>query len=164
MLNFGEDGLVTGCCDKHVKSGVKFGDCPKHPKPTNWNSCKSFSIPGINVKYDTFGLVMFHDHTWSDTSLQSHLENNEIFIFFPLNEIEWISGNMVTIYDKHKHPIKTAFNDVKFIYPCDKECLWLPNWNMRDSFLDCNSSHPEHLLSSISVINSLPSIVDIGNE
>ena len=136
-FKFNEDGYIIGCCNKHGKNGVEYGECENHPKSTILGTGKSFCLPGMNTKHDTFGLIMFHDHTWHDKSLSNHLCNDEIFITFPLNEIAWISGDIKTIYNKHEHPIKTAANDIKFLWPSSCTNVWLVNWNMRDSYQQC---------------------------
>ena len=107
------------------------------------------------MKHNTFGLIMWHDHTWHDKSLSNHLYNDEIFITFPLNEFEWISGNIKTIYDKHKHPIKTAANDIKFLWPSSCTNLWLTNWNMRDPYVNCTPINEDWYKSKTFIIDRL---------
>ena len=122
---------MLNCCNQHTE--IEYGTCSTHPK-VNWNDAKSLGEFAIHTPTDSLVFVMFHDHVWWDTSMTKHLNNTEIFISFPLNEVAFVRGCMLPCYDKIKDPIPTCFNDIDWLWPRSCTNLYLCNWDCKTPY------------------------------
>ena len=123
------------CCNQHTEA--EYGTCETHPQ-VNWNNAKSLGQFAIHTPTDSLVFVMFHDHVWWDTSMRNHLNNTEIFISFPLNEVAFVRGCMLPCYDKIKDPIATRFNDIDWLWPRGCTSLYLCNWDCHTPYYQLN--------------------------
>ena len=133
-LEWNDQGLIVNCCDKH-NNGIPYGDCDKHPQ-TSWNDCKSLSGFAINTSMNQIVLVMFYNHWWYDCHFENHLINNQIFISYPLNEMDLMVHTMNPDYSVFKHEIATSWHEIQWIFPRNITSLYLTNWDFKQSYSD----------------------------
>ena len=84
---------------------------------------------------------MCHNHTWFNKSFNDHFCNDEIFISFPIVCTQFLQGNFVACYDEFEHEIKTAYNDLDWIFPYQ---LSIANWNMQTHYFNLKPIAENH--------------------
>ena len=123
---------MINCCDEHKDKGVEYDMCKTHKK-INYN-CKSLGTFAINTKHNFLAFVMFHDYWWHGRSLNDLLQNDLIFISFPISEAEYVQGNFVPYYKEILKPVQTCFNDIDWLFPLWKSDVYISDWDMRTPY------------------------------
>lgn len=129
---------MTNCCPKH-HDGILYGECKLHSK-CNFSQASSLTMPAINKKHNILVGVVFYNNTFWGSTLKQLLQDDKIFVSFPLSEKEFIQGNIVTDftgYETKRGDINTAFNDIQWLWPRKCTNLYLCDWNWNKPLINC---------------------------
>lgn len=93
---------------------------------------RSLSMPAIYKPSNTLVMAVFHDRCWRGSSMSSLLQNTDIFIGIPLDDANFLMGNIVPSYVFNEHEIDMCFMDIEWLWPRNVHELFLCNWNLKN--------------------------------
>ena len=133
-LQWTSRGKIIKCCEKHAKVAVPYGQCSTHVsfEKIFGKSAKSFGALCIHNVKKCLVVAVFYNHWWHGTSLTSLLNNQEMFICIPLDDVAFLSNKLIPSYKIHKQEIATSFHELTFLFPREVYEMYLVNWNIRD--------------------------------